>query len=136
MKKLAVLLLAVTLSGCAAIKSNPPHPGTTDPLANNAYDVIVGAKGYLESEKSQHPECATTPNTSTCSLIRQAIGGKDLLIDALSVYCSGPNFLNGGVCDPPAKGTPAYAQAAVKLQAAISNYNTIAADLKKVTGGD
>ena len=138
--KIAVMTLAIVMAGCGA--SNPitaPHPGTTDKLANNAYDVIVSAKGYLDSEKSQHPECATTPGSSVCMLISQAIGGKDVLIDALETYCAGPVFdATGGqgACNPPAAGTPAYTQAQAKVQAAIANYNQIAADLKKVTGGD
>ena len=137
MKRLMTFVIAIILAGCAG--SNPviaPHPGTTDSLANGAYNVIVGAKGYLDSEKAQHSECVTTPQASVCLLISRAVGGKDFLIDALSIYCSGPNFLNGGACDPPAAGTPALVQAQTKLQAAINNYNQIAADLKKVTGGD
>jgi len=135
---LTVLVIAVliVLGGCAAAKKNVTHPGTQDVLANNAYDVIATAKGYLDSERSQHPECATTPSVTVCARIQQAIGAKDLLIDALSAYCSGPNFLNGGACDAPDKATPAGQQAVTKLKAAIDSYNQTAADLKKATGGN
>lgn len=132
----AILILTLLISGCAAWKATTvTHPGTQDTLANNAYDVVAGAKGYLDSERKQHPECATVPASDVCTRISQAVGAKDLIIDALSVYCGGPNFSNGGACDPPAKGTPAATQATAKLQSAISGYNIIAADLKKATGG-
>jgi hypothetical protein len=129
-----VMLLTQAYSCSTANPVTAPHPGTTDVLANSAYNTIVAAKGFLDSEKAQHPEC---PNAATnvCRLIGQAVGSKDLLIDAASIYCSGPNFLNGGACDPPAAGTSAAAQATAKLQAAIANYNQISADLKTATGG-
>jgi hypothetical protein len=129
-----VAVLALSLSGCPKNTITAPHPGTTDSLANNAYDVVAAAKGYLISERSQHPECPAA-TTTVCVIIGQAVGAKDLLIDAITVYCSGPSFLTGGACDPPAAGTPAATQAAAKLQSAITNYNQIAADLKTATGG-
>lgn len=138
-KTIAVLglALAVLLSqGFACSVSNPvtaPHPGTTDVLANSSYNTLVAAKGFLDAEKRQHPECPAT-QSNLCARIAQAVGAKDLLADALTVYCSGPNFLGGGACDPPASGTPAWTQASIKLQAAISNYNQIQADLKAATG--
>lgn len=136
MRKIAVVLLPLLLlTGCAG--SNPivaPHPGTTDTLANSTYDIIAGAKGYLDSEKQQHPECPSA-GTRVCIKITQAVGAKDLLADALTIYCGGANFAAGGACEPPAAGTPAAAQAAAKIQAAIANYNQIAADLKTATGG-
>lgn len=132
----AVCVVVILLLGaCSGHKSLTQHPGTVDSLANNAYDVIAGAKGYLEKEKSLHPECASA-SSAVCTKISQAIGAKDVLIDALSVYCSGPNFLNGGACDPPAAGTPAQTQAQQKLEAALASYNQIAEDLKKAAGGN
>jgi len=124
MKKYAVLLLivAVTLAGCT-------------PLERQAYNVAVGAKAFLDSEKASHPECSTGATSTLCVDIAKAVAAKDVLLDALTVYCSGPAFASGGACNPPAKGTPASTQAAAKLQAAISGYNQTAADIKAVTGG-
>ena len=133
MKRIPVLLLALFIAGCPK-HSISQHPGTTDSLANNVYDVISSAKGYLDKEKSLHPECATS-TSNVCTYISQAVGAKDLLIDALSAYCSGPNFLSGGACDPPT-GTPAQQQLTGRLEAALGSYQTILADLKKAEGGN
>jgi uncharacterized protein YfaQ (DUF2300 family) len=124
MRKLipVLLVVAVMLSGCT-------------PLERSAYNTVVAAKAFLDSERKQHPDCATTPDTVVCKDLAQAVGAKDALIDAITVYCSGPDFNNGGACNPPAKGTPAATQAQAKLQNAISMYNSIAADLKTATGG-
>ena len=141
MKRRVWLLLLIPLLAACAGSKNPitaPHPGTTDVFANSTYDLIVSAKGYLDSEKSQHPECSTT-SSDVCGRISQAVGAKDVIIDALSSYCAGPVFdATGGqgACNPPAAGTPALTQAKAKVQSAINGYNQIAADLKKATGGD
>lgn len=120
----AILAVSVLLAGCT-------------PLERQAYNTVVGAKAFLDSEKRQHQECANGAGAAlkTCQLLTQATGAKDALIDALTVYCSGPDFNTGGACNPPVKGTPAAAQASDKLKAAIANYNQIAADLKTATGG-
>ena len=120
---IGILLLATFLAGCT-------------PLERTAYNTIVASKAFLDKEKMQHPECATTPETTVCHDLTQAVGAKDSLISALEVYCSGPQFESGGACQAPAKGTPAAQQAADKLNAAIQNYNQIQADLKKATGGN
>ena len=99
------------------------------PIERTAYNTIVAAKAFLDKEKQAHPECPAASST-LCSDLVKATGAKDALIDAIEVYCSGPEFENGGACQPPAKGTPAYDQAKAKLQAAISHYNQVAADLK------
>ena len=123
MKRLiTALVIVLVLSGCTS-------------LERSAYNTVVAAKAFLDKEKAQHPECATTPDTVVCKDLKQAVGAKDALIDAITVYCSGPDFNAGGACNPPAKGTPAATQAAAKLQNAISMYNSIAADLKAATGG-
>ncbi len=118
----AMLVAVLLIAGCT-------------PLERNAYNVVVAAKSFLDSEKAAHPECATVPESTICSDIQKAVGAKDSLINALEVYCAGPQFESGGACQAPAKGTAAYDQAAAKLQAAISSYNQIAADLKQATGG-
>ena len=129
-----LLVLMLVLSGCPAV--HPTHPGTTDQLANSTYDLVAGAKGFLDKAKEQHPECATGTTSDMCARIGQAVGAKDLLIDALTLYCSGPNFLSGGACDPPAKGTPARTQVEARLRAAVANSNQISGDLKKAAGGN
>ena len=103
------------------------------PIERTAYNTAVGAKAFLDTEKKAHIECAPWPSTSTaqwCVNINKAVASKDLLIDAISVYCSGPDFNNGGACNAPKKGTPGYQQAVDKLNAAIAAYNQVANDLK------
>lgn len=114
------LLLCLALVGCS-------------PLERNAYNAFVAANASIKSLKANHPECATgNPSSSVCTLIVKATAAKDSLIDAASIYCAGPNFNAGGSCDAPKKGTDAYAQAAPKLQAALSAWNQIAKDLQGV----
>ena len=121
MRKIAVLLVVgLVLAGCT-------------PIERTAYNTVVGAKAFLDTEKKAHIECAPWPSTSTaqwCVNINKAVASKDLLIDAISVYCSGPDFNNGGACNAPKKGTPGYQQAVDKLNAAIAAYNQVANDLK------
>lgn len=109
--------LALVLAGCT-------------PLERTAYNTGVAAKAFLDSERATHPECATGATSTVCVDIAKAVAAKDLMLDALTVYCAGPTF--PASCNPPAKGTPASAQAIAKLQGAISAYNQIAADLKAV----
>lgn len=116
-----VLLSSLLLAGCS-------------PLERQAYNTVVAAKAFIDKEKSQHPECSTATST-VCADLKQATGAKDALIDAITVYCSGPDFNSGGACNAPAKGTAGALQAQAKLQAAIANYNLVAADLKAATGG-
>jgi len=116
-----VLLVGALIVGCTSVE-------------RQAYNTVVGAKAFRDNTKKQHPECATVTST-VCTDLSKAVGAKDALIDAITVYCSGPEFNSGGACNPPAKGTPAQQQAVTKLQAAIANYNQTAADLKTATGG-
>lgn len=122
MKKLLaslVILSVVFLSGCPK-------------LEQDAYNVIIAAKGFTDSIKLQHPECASGAKTTVCVDLAKAIAAKDLIIDAVETYCSGPNFNATGSCDAPAKGTPAYTQAVAKLNSAIASYNQVSTDLKGV----
>ena len=103
------------------------------PLERTAYNTIVAAKAFLDNEKAAHPECATGSVTTVCTDLAKATSAKDLLIDAVEVYCSSPDFdKNGAACSPLAKGTPASQQAIAKLNAAIVSYNQAATDLKEV----
>jgi hypothetical protein len=120
-----MLVAVLVIAGCTS-------------LERTAYQTVVAAKSFLDSEKASHPECVSPESNVTsaiCTDITKAVGAKDALIDAITVYCSGPDFNTGGSCNAPQKGTAAYDQAAAKLQAAIGLYNQTAADLKKATGG-
>jgi hypothetical protein len=122
MKKLSAIAigtLVLFLSGCPKIEQD-------------AYNVVIAAKGFTDSIKVQHPECATGAKSTVCADLAKAIAAKDLIIDAVEVYCSGPNFNAKGSCDAPAKGTPTYTQAVAKINAAIASYNQTSTDLKGV----
>lgn len=112
-----VLISSLYIAGCT-------------PTEKAAYDTIVGANAFLKTTASQHPECKTGVTTNLCGKLAQAVAAKDLLIDAVEVYCAGPSFDAGGKCQPPAKGTPAATQATAKLQAAIAAYKQAQTDLK------
>jgi hypothetical protein len=115
-----VCILLLTMTGCSS-------------LEKQSYTVIVGAKAFLDAERNAHPECinsALEPPPALCVELSRATAAKDLLVDATEEYCAGPQFETGGQCRPPAKGTPAFTQAVAKVQAAIANYNQVAADLK------
>ncbi len=100
--------------------------------ATVAYDTLVAAKAFTDKAKTQHPECATGAKSTVCVDLNKAVAAKDVLADALSIYCAGPDFNGGGVCNPPAKGTPAFTQASAKLSAALASYNQTETDLKGV----
>lgn len=97
-----------------------------------AYDTLVSAKAFVSDQYAQHPECKTTPpaTLAICVNLARAVSAKDALADALTVYCSGSDFANGGPCQPPVKGTPAQQQAIAKLQAASQTFNQIESDIK------
>jgi hypothetical protein len=97
-----------------------------------AYNTVVAAKAFTDKVKAQHPECSAGLNTPLCANVSKTVAAKDFLIDAVEVYCAGPNFNGGGACDPPAKGTPAFTQAQAKMQAAIAQYEQTEKDLKAV----
>lgn len=118
-RKLLLVPLVLFLAGCPAVE-------------RSAYNTVVAAKAFTDKTKSQHPECTIGNNSTVCVDLAKAVAAKDTLIDAIEVYCAGPNFNGGGSCDPPAKGTSAYQQAVNKLNAAISTYGISEADLKGV----
>ena len=101
-------------------------------IEKTAYNTVVDAKAFTDQTKSQHPECATASASTLCADLKKAVAAKDVLIDAVEIYCAGPNFNGGGACDPPAKGTSAYTQAVSKLTAAIQAYSQTESDLKGV----
>ena len=117
MRKIPALLAVLFICGCT-------------PIERQAYNVAVGAKAFLDTERKAHPECTPGATSTVCVDIAKAVAAKDLLIDAITVYCSGPEFNTGGACNAPKKGSAGYQQAVDKLNAAIANYNQVAADLK------
>jgi hypothetical protein len=122
MKRLLIIPFLLVLVGCS-------------PVERQAYRTVVAAKAFLDAEKKAHPECSATDVTNVgalCDDLRKATAAKDVLIDALEVYCSGADFENGGACQPPTKGTPAQTQAVAKLKAALAYYEQTETDLKGV----
>ena len=101
------------------------------PIEREAYNTVVASKAFLDSYRSHHPECATT-NSTLCTDIAKATHAKDLVIDAAEAYCAGPEFLNGGACQPPNKKDPAYQQLANKVNAAVAGYQQALSDLRGV----
>lgn len=128
--------LSLAMFGCAGkAPILAAHPGTADTLANAGYNLVVAAKGFTDNVRAKHPECLGAVNTApsvVCADLRKAIGAKDLLIDAMEIYCAGPVFNAGGSCSPPAPGTDSYTQASAKLNAAMAGYSQIDSDLKGV----
>jgi hypothetical protein len=118
--RMRYVVLALLLVGCA--KSTTVPIPTTGPVERIAYDTIVTAKAFLDSEKQSHPECSTAAST-LCVDLTKATSAKDALIDALEVYCAGPQFEAGGACQ-------VNSGALSKLQAAIAGYNQTAANVK------
>jgi hypothetical protein len=116
MKQLAsILILALLTVACP----------TSTPIEKTARDGIATAKGFLDSEKTQHQECIGG-SFPACDLINKAVAAKDVTIDALEAYCSGPAFDAGtGPCTP---------QAALKdkLTGALTNLNQTIADIKNL----
>lgn len=117
---IALLTCVLAASGCS-------------PVEKQAYQVVVASNAFLKSVKAQHPECNTVTPAATsilCGNLVRATFAKDALIDAVEIYCAGPDFAQGGKCNPPAKSTPGAAQALAKLQAALSQYEQAEKDIK------
>lgn len=115
-------LLAITLA-C------PP----SQPLEQTARDTVATAKGYLDSAKSHHPECAapadaSTPQSVNCQVIAKGVAAKDSVIDALNVYCASPDYSNNGGPCVPNKDLQS------KLQAALDDLNRTITDVKAIGG--
>jgi len=117
MKRIWICLLLLPLVACTS-------------LEKQVYNTIVTAKAFLDAEKKMHPECKSGAPSALCSDLSRATSAKDALIDAAEVWCSGPEFEAGGVCQSPKKGTPSYDQAVAKLKAALQIYNQAESDLK------
>lgn len=119
MKRLSIVPL---LLGMLILTACPP-------VQETARDGVATAKGYLDSAKAAHPECAAAQvNVGVCTLLSRATGAKDAVIDAVNVYCSSPSYdSTGGVCVPNKSAKP-------KLDAALRDLNQILTDVKKIGG--
>ncbi len=117
-KLLAVLPLMLLMAGCDVAKSSR--------------DGIASAKGALDAYKAEY-QCNTATPQAACGKVQSAVALKDLAIDALTVYCSGPGFDSGGPCQPsPDKDKKQVA--ALKLQAVMKQLNQIMKDLQSLKG--
>jgi len=121
-----LLFIALAVAGCPAIE-------------RDAFVAVTGAKAALVDFRGRHPECApfdalsglsSNTKVESCIANNRITSAKDAIIDAAEVYCSGKDFENGGACNPPAKGSPGYEQAAAKLKAAMASYRQIEADTR------
>lgn len=120
MKHIAVLLVALMFVGChKQISTTTPNPPQS--LQANAQDAIATAKGFLDEAKKQHPECSLDQTALVCHTIAQAVAAKDTLINAVSVYCSGPEFDSGGTCTP-------HSDKETLVMSALTNLRQIMAD--------
>jgi hypothetical protein len=71
MRKIAVLLLAVTLCGCAA---RPIHPGAANQFDSTSYDALIVAHDIIESTKTDL-SCTPQSPAGTCNILPSAIAG-------------------------------------------------------------
>lgn len=105
-----------------------------------AYNLVAGGKAALVDFRGRHQECQpydtitglSPVKLSQCEAQNRLTSAKDTIIDAANVYCSGADFDKGGVCNPPAKGSPASQQALAKLKAAIANYEQVEKDVQGI----
>lgn len=121
MKKVCLFLLAVVMCGCHK-QVTTTTPATPQPLEASARDVVATVKGYLDSAKSKHSECPADTQSAQCQLLAKGTAAKDVLIDALKVYCgfSSPEEVT---CNP-------QSDQASKLAAALSGMNQIMPDIE------
>jgi hypothetical protein len=115
------VFLALTLAGCD--------------LAKSSRDGIASAKGALDKAKLQYSCGTPTQNASVCNRIAQGVAIKDTAINALEIYCSGPQFDAGtGACQPSTDPDKKKVLAD-KLNAAMRQLNQIMSDLKPFLHG-
>lgn len=118
MKKLFWLPLLAVMLAC---------PGSQS-LEKTARDGVASAKGYLDSAKQHHPECATDASSTNCQVIAKGVAAKDAVIDAVNLYCASPSYSdNGGNCVPDKAVEP-------KLQEALKNLDQIIKDVRAIGG--
>ncbi len=118
---MALLLASLGSAGC-------PKP------EQDAYRTVVGAKAFIDSVKSKHPECGVSSSSALCADLRRATSAKDVLIDAGEIYCNVAVFGDADKtpCMPTPKGTPGASAALATLRNAIANYERLETNLKAV----
>ena len=98
------------------------------PIEMSARDAIATAKGYLDSAKQHHPECASGGHSATCDVIARGVAAKDTVADAVNIYCASPSYTDqGGACTPNKDAEP-------KLKEALKSLSTIMRDVKGIGG--
>lgn len=103
------------------------------PLEMSARDGIASAKGFLDSEAKQHPECNSTPTLQVCTLITRGNAAKHTAIDALETYCSNDSFNAGGTACVKPSGSAGQI-AANELKASLASLSQTITDIKAIGG--
>lgn len=117
MKLRVLVLLAACLSMTAC-----------QPIEKTARDYVATAKGYLDSAKQHHPECAAAgSHGGNCDIIARGVAAKDSVIDAVQVYCASSSYDAGAPCAPNKDAEP-------KLKEALKRLDQVMADVKAIGG--
>ena len=114
-----LLLVVLLLAGCES------------GFYKYARDGIAASKGAIEAAQAEYMEkCTTDPALPPCVTINKAIDAQNLTVDALNLYCSGPQWdLPGGECDPPSsKETRAHLES--RVRAALNAMSGIIAEVE------
>ena len=96
-----------------------------------ARDGIAASKGAIGAAQAEYMEkCTADPSLQPCITINKAIDAQNLAVDALNLYCSGPQWdLPGGECDPPSsKETRAHLES--RVRAALNAMSGIIAEVE------
>lgn len=90
------------------------------PIEKTARDSIAAASGFLNQAKANHPECDPqlpgSETNSICVAIWKAIDAQNFAINALEIYCAGPEFNAGGNCQPDANYKDKLKEALAKMR--------------------
>lgn len=132
----AALLLGLALLAACVRQPRAAAPGAGYAPEQWARDALAASRGFLEAARQNHAaECAAVPPCSIpgvrdkgkceriCAAIRRASHAHNAALDALSLYCAGPGWSEGGACNPQPAWEP-------RLRAAIAELERILADLK------
>jgi len=116
MRKLAVLLLALSLYGCAA---RPIHPGTANSFDSSIYDSLLVTHNVIESTKTELSNNSFSPSI--------APNVKAALNKLIAIY----NDTDTLYCNPPQGAGPTDSCAATSYHAlAVAGQSTPALDVQ------